>query len=158
MKGKHQPYIIHSILEMCVLSFQGSPHRLRYWFDENWATEKSPLFAEFSSSKESIQYRTKKETLLQSMGIPGYLALYRPYIWQVPPFQVPEIPIDWMIPGDTPVTKPTTSNSFAWGNQLISCSCGCRGPFSHERLSKHGLFGALVHVPGMPPVGKIHQG
>ena len=39
----------------------------------------------------------------------------------------------------------------SWGNQLISCSCGCRGPFSHERLKKNGLFGALVHVAGMPP-------
>ena len=50
---------------------------------------------------------------------------------------------------DKNLPLPTALHS--WGNQLIACSCGCRGPFSHERLSKHGLFGALIHVPGMPP-------
>lgn len=47
--------------------------------------------------------------------------------------------------------QPLATALHSWGNQLIACSCGCRGPFSHERLSKHGLFGALVHVPGMTP-------
>ena len=47
--------------------------------------------------------------------------------------------------------QPLATALHSWGNQLIPCSCGCRGPFSHERLSKRGLFGALVHVPGMPP-------
>lgn len=43
--------------------FRGAPIG-KILVDENWATEKSPLFAEFSSSKESIQYLTNKETLL----------------------------------------------------------------------------------------------
>eukprot|EP00438_Fugacium_kawagutii_P007865 Skav210130 [mRNA] locus=scaffold2194:403822:408421:- [translate_table: standard] len=30
-----------------------------------------------------------------------------------------------------------------WGNQAVSCACGCRGPFSHHRLSKGGIYGAL---------------
>jgi len=47
--------------------------------------------------------------------------------------------------------QPLATALHSWGNQLISCSCGCRGPFSHERLCKHGLYGAIVHVPGMPP-------
>lgn len=30
------------------------------------------------------------------------------------------------------------------GNQLFACRCGCRGPFSLDRLSKKGLFATLV--------------
>ena len=30
------------------------------------------------------------------------------------------------------------------GNQLFACRCGCRGPFSLERLSKKGLFATLI--------------
>lgn len=47
--------------------------------------------------------------------------------------------------------QPMATALHSWGNQLIACSCGCRGPFSHDRLLKNGLFGALVHVPGMTP-------
>ena len=47
--------------------------------------------------------------------------------------------------------QPLATALHSWGNQLIHCSCGCRGPFSHERLSKQGLFGAIVHVAGMSP-------
>ena len=47
--------------------------------------------------------------------------------------------------------QPMATALHAWGNQLISCSCGCRPAFSYERLVKSGLFGALVHVPNMEP-------
>ena len=47
--------------------------------------------------------------------------------------------------------QPLATALHSWGNQLIPCSCGCCGPFSHERLSKQGLFGAIVHVAGMSP-------
>ena len=47
--------------------------------------------------------------------------------------------------------QPMPTALHSWGNQLISCRCGCRGPFSHERLCKNGLFGAIVHVPGTTP-------
>ena len=30
------------------------------------------------------------------------------------------------------------------GNQLFACKCGCRGPFSLERLSSKGLFATLI--------------
>lgn len=30
------------------------------------------------------------------------------------------------------------------GNQLFACRCGCRGPFSLDRLSKKGLFATLI--------------
>eukprot|EP00438_Fugacium_kawagutii_P018309 Skav212458 [mRNA] locus=scaffold385:177937:193005:+ [translate_table: standard] len=30
-----------------------------------------------------------------------------------------------------------------WGNQVEACACGCRGPFSHARLTRGGLYGAL---------------
>ena len=47
--------------------------------------------------------------------------------------------------------QPLQTALHSWGNQLTDCACGCRGPFSYSRLSKRGLFGAIVHVPGMPP-------
>lgn len=31
----------------------------------------------------------------------------------------------------------------SWGNQVEPCACGCRGPLSHHRLTKGGLYGAL---------------
>ena len=48
-------------------------------------------------------------------------------------------------------SQPLSTALHSWGNQLIQCFCGCRGPFSQTRLQKDGLFGALVHVPDMPP-------
>ena len=33
------------------------------------------------------------------------------------------------------------------GNQLYSCKCGCRGPFSLQRLASKGLYGVLVPLP-----------
>eukprot|EP00435_Cladocopium_sp_Y103_P032947 s874_g8.t1 len=55
--------------------------------------------------------------------------------------------------GGQPVdkNKPCPTALHAWGNQCLPCACGCRGPFSCERLAKHGLFGAIVHVAGQTP-------
>eukprot|EP00435_Cladocopium_sp_Y103_P015599 s3111_g3.t2 len=48
-------------------------------------------------------------------------------------------------------TGPLNTALHSWGNQCQPCSCGCRGPFSHQRLQDRGLFGALVHVAGQAP-------
>ena len=42
---------------------------------------------------------------------------------------------------------PTALHS--WGNQCQPCKCGCRPAFSDARLTDHGLYGALVSVPGV---------
>ena len=41
---------------------------------------------------------------------------------------------------------PTALHS--WGSQVLACHCGCRSSgFSHETLSKRGLYGILVPLP-----------
>ena len=41
---------------------------------------------------------------------------------------------------------PTALHS--WGSQVMACHCGCRsGGFSHETLSKRGLYGLLIPLP-----------
>ena len=42
---------------------------------------------------------------------------------------------------------PTALHS--WGNQCQPCKCGCRPAFSDARLADHGLYGAIVSVPGV---------
>eukprot|EP00435_Cladocopium_sp_Y103_P066720 s4_g29.t1 len=45
----------------------------------------------------------------------------------------------------------------SWGNQCLPCACGCRGPFSHERLAKRGIFGALVHLTAQAPDANLRH-
>ena len=42
---------------------------------------------------------------------------------------------------------PTALHS--WGNQCQPCKCGCRPAFSDARLADHGLYGAIISIPGV---------
>ena len=43
---------------------------------------------------------------------------------------------------------PTALHS--WGSQVLACHCGCRSAgFSHDTLSKRGLYGILIPLPAL---------
>eukprot|EP00438_Fugacium_kawagutii_P014109 Skav225595 [mRNA] locus=scaffold1527:176854:181635:- [translate_table: standard] len=42
------------------------------------------------------------------------------------------------------MNAPMGTALHSWGNQCHDCACGCRPAFSHSRLQKFGLYGALV--------------
>eukprot|EP00435_Cladocopium_sp_Y103_P030652 s1192_g7.t1 len=48
-------------------------------------------------------------------------------------------------------TQALATALHSWGNQCISCACGCRGPLSTTRLQQKGLFGVLAHIPNQAP-------